>query len=67
MLTNNVSSVLPKHEDLHIHVGVAVSQQREDEAQHLVNVPGSMASNQKFKIQDTHQMSTLYALSLLCW
>ena len=67
MLTNNVSSVLPKHEDLHIHVGVAVSQQREDEAQHLVNVPGSMASNQKFKIQDTQQMSTLLFNTLLCW
>ena len=67
MLTNNVSSVFPKHKDLHFNVGVAVSQQREDEAQHLVNVPGSMASNQKFGIQDTHQMSTLLFNTLLCW
>ena len=43
MLTNNVSSVFPKHKDLHFNVGVAVSQQREDEAQHLVNVPGLCA------------------------
>ena len=67
MFTNNVSSVFPKHKDLHFNVGVAVSQQKEDEAQHLVNVPGSMASNQKFKIQDTHQMSTLLFNTLLCW
>ena len=67
MLTNNVSSVFPKHKDLHFNVGVAVSQQKEDEAEHLVNVTGSMASNQKFKIQDTHQMSTLLFNTLLCW
>ena len=26
-----------------------------------------MASNQKFRIQDTHQMSTLLFNTLLCW
>ena len=56
MLTNNVSSVLPKHEDLHIHVGVVVSQQREDESQHLVNVPAQCACT--FAIHDPDTSTT---------
>ena len=44
ILTNKVSSVLPQHKDLYFHLGVTVSQQRKNEAEHFVNVPGSKVS-----------------------